>query len=174
MNDVLGRLSHRQLELIDRWFPGVVVEQDHSWGQVERAVLEVVHGDSRFIVKAGGESDHHIGREIRAHLSWLDPWVTRGRAPVLVHHDLDAILLVTTYLPGRLVLDSPYADDPAVHAQAGELLAALHGQASVVDADYETTANERALAWLDGPHTIAADVEERLRSEIASLSLIHI
>jgi hypothetical protein len=168
VNDVLGRLSPRQRELIDGWLPGAVVEQDHSWGQVERAVLEVVHGGSRFIVKAGGESDHHIGREIRAHLSWLGPWVSRGRAPVLVHHDVDANLLVTTYLPGRLVLDSDQQDDPALFRQAGGLLAMLHEQDAVVDEDHELRDNERSLRWLAGPHRIAPETVARLRADIVA------
>jgi|HubBroStandDraft_5_1064220.scaffolds.fasta_scaffold115638_1 hypothetical protein len=37
---------------------------------------------SRFIVKAGGGNDRHIEREIRAHLNWLVPWTSRGRAPL--------------------------------------------------------------------------------------------
>ena len=125
-------------------------------------MLEVLHGDARFIVKAGGPRDHHIGREIEAHLSWLGPWVGRGRAPVLVHHDVDANLLVTTYLPGRLVLDSVEQDDPAVFRQAGELLAMLHEQDGVVDEDHELRDNERSLRWLAGPHRIAPEVVRQL------------
>jgi hypothetical protein len=160
--------SPRQRELLGLWLPGARVERDHSWGQVERAVLELVRDGERFIVKAGGPTDHHMEREIHAHLHWLAPWVSRGRAPVLLHHDVDARLVVTTYLPGTLVLGSSYADDPAVHAQAGELLAALHGQSSVTDDGYEAAVNRKALAWLDGPHRIPAETEAQLRAEIAS------
>jgi hypothetical protein len=39
-------------------------------------------------------------------------------------------ILVTRYLPGRLVLGSDHEDDPATYRQAGELLALFHGQAS--------------------------------------------
>ena len=162
------QLSPLQQELLEGWLPGARVERDHSWGQVERAVLELVRGDERFIVKAGGATDHHMVREIHAHLHWSAPWVARGRAPELLHHDLEAGIVVTTYLPGTLVLGSPYADDPAVYAQAGELLAALHGQSSVTDEGYESAVNRKALAWLDGPHRITAETEERLRAEIAS------
>lgn len=164
----LDLLSARQRALLTEWLPGVTVARDHSWGLVDRAVLEVVRSGSRFIVKAGGPDDHHIAREIRAHLSWLGPLARRGRAPVLVHHDEQANLLVTSYLPGRLVLDSPYADDPAAFRQAGGLLALLHDQDGVRDDGYELTANRRALAWLDRPHRIRPDVEERLRAEIGS------
>lgn len=166
--DLSALLSPRQRELLTRWLPGLRVEQDHSWGLVDRVVLEVVSADARFIVKAGGPGDHHMEREIRAHLEWLSPWVGSGRAPRMVHHDRAARLLVTSFLPGRLVLDSPYADEPDAFRQAGELLAALHGQDAVLDTGYEERENRRALAWLDGEHRIPPDIERRLRSEIDS------
>ena len=168
VTDPIDQLSPRQRELLDQWLPGAVVEQDHSWGQMERAVLELVRGDQRYVVKAGGPTDHHMEREIHAHQHWLQPWVSRGRAPVLLHSDADARIVVTTYLPGRLVLGSPYADDPDVYVQAGELLAALHGQLSAADDEYEQAVNRKALAGLDGPHRISPEVEERLRLEISS------
>jgi hypothetical protein len=71
-----GALSARQLALLSGWLPGASVETDHSWGLVETTVLEVTWAGARFIVKAGGEGDHHIAREIT-------PTVTgsaRGRA----------------------------------------------------------------------------------------------
>jgi hypothetical protein len=168
VSDLLDRLSPRQRELVDRWLPGARAVHDHGWGQMERAVLEVVHETGRFVVKAGGPTDHHMVREIHAHLHWLGPWVGAGRAPLMRHHDVPERIVVTTYLPGRLVLGSRYADEPSVHVQAGELLAALHGQLSEVDDDYEASVNRKALAWLDGPHRIPGPVEEQLRAEIAS------
>jgi tRNA A-37 threonylcarbamoyl transferase component Bud32 len=131
-------------------------------------VLEVVRGSERLIVKAGGERDGHMAREITAHRKWLSPWTTRGRAPVLVNCDVDAKLVVTRYLPGRLVLGDPSAEDPDTYRQAGELLAVFHGQESHVDPDHERLENAKALAWLDEPHRIDAGVEQRLRDEIAS------
>lgn len=162
----IDRLSPRQRELLEQWLPGAVVEQDHSWGQMDRAVLQVVDGRQRYVVKAGGPSDHHMDREIHAHRHWLEPWTSRGRAPLLLHADQPARILVTTYLPGRLVLGSDDAGDPAVHHQAGQLLALLHGQLSVTDDDYERTANRKALAWLEGTHRIPDEVEAALRAEI--------
>jgi len=52
-----------------------------------------------------------MAREIATHEQWLGPWTDRGRAPVLVHGDVDERLSVTTYLPGRLVQGDPAADD---------------------------------------------------------------
>ncbi|MEU8233313.1 phosphotransferase [Actinoplanes sp. NPDC048967] len=168
MTSALGNLSPRQRELVDQWLPAATVEKDHSWGLVATTVLEVTHAGSRFIVKAGGEDDHHIQRELHAHLHWLDPWTSRGRAPALVHGSAAAKLLVTRYLPGELVLGSEHADEPATYRQAGELLALLHGQSVVTDDDYESRENEKSLAWLSRPHRIAASTVERLRAEITA------
>ncbi|MFC5927328.1 phosphotransferase [Micromonospora vulcania] len=128
----------------------------------------MTYAGSRFIVKAGGESDHHLDRELRAHLNWLVPWTRLGRAPVLEHGDSEAKLLVTRYLPGELVLGSHHADAPATYREAGELLALLHAQTSSTDDDHEKRENDKSLTWLSGPHRIAPGTVERLRAEISS------
>ncbi|HEY2792022.1 MAG TPA: phosphotransferase [Micromonosporaceae bacterium] len=161
-------LSPSQRSLLERWLPGATVVRDHSWGLVATTVLEVSRDGSRFIVKAGGADDHHIERELHAHRHWLEPWTRIGRAPLLEYGDGDAKLIVTRYLPGRLVLDSDHASDPAVYRQAGELLALFHGQTEIADDDYEANENRKSFAWLDGPHRIAPETEHRLRSEIAA------
>ena len=92
---------------LDEWLPGHVVVHDHTWGLVDRVVLEVEHEGDRYLVKAGGPSDGHMAREIRAHERWLGPWTARGAAPVRVADDVALGLLVTTFLPGRLVLGHP-------------------------------------------------------------------
>ncbi|MET8462513.1 phosphotransferase [Micromonospora zamorensis] len=168
MTSALGNLSAQQRALVDRWLPNATVERDHSWGLTTTTVVEMTHAGSRFIVKAAGLDDHHIQRELHAHLNWLHPWTSRGRAPALVHGSADAKVLVTRYLPGELVLGGTHADDPAVYRQAGELLALLHAQSVVVDDDYERRENEKSLAWLRQPHGIAAAIAERLRAEIGT------
>ncbi|GAB3947968.1 hypothetical protein GCM10027614_44160 [Micromonospora vulcania] len=168
MSSGLANLSARQLALLDQWLPGATVEKDHSWGLVQTTVLEMTYAGSRFIVKAGGESDHHLDRELRAHLNWLVPWTRLGRAPVLEHGDSEAKLLVTRYLPGELVLGSHHADAPATYREAGELLALLHAQTSSTDDDHEKRENDKSLTWLSGPHRIAPGTVERLRAEISS------
>ena len=164
----LEKLSSDQRMLLDQWLPGAVVERDHSWGLVDRAVLEMRHGADRFVVKAGGPDDHHMARELHAHLHWLGPWSSRGRASRLLHHEAAANLLVTQYLPGHLVEGTPTAAEPAAYRQAGELLSSLHNQLSVRDDGYEAAEAAKSLAWLDKPHRIGADVESALRAEIAS------
>ncbi len=168
VTSALANLSPQQRALVDQWLPCATVEKNHSWGLVATTVLEVTHAGSRFIVKAGGDDDHHIQRELHAHLNWLEPWTSRGRAPTLVHGSADAKLLVTRYLPGELVLGSEHADEPSTYRQAGELLALLHAQTVVTDDDYETRENEKSLAWLRQSHRIAATAVERLQAEIAA------
>ncbi|WP_230689403.1 phosphotransferase family protein [Catellatospora paridis] len=131
-------------------------------------VLELTYAGSRFIVKAGGHTDSHIERELHAHRHWSAPWTRSGRAPILAHGDTEAKLLVTTYLPGRLVLGSEHADTCATYRQAGELLALFHAQAVAEDDDYERRENDKALASLSGAHRIAAATVERLSAEIAA------
>lgn len=166
----LDDLTDRQREILSGWLPGIEVVADHSWGLVETTVLEVTCGGARFIVKAGAGSDHHLEREVRAHRLWLRPWTSGGRAPELMCADPNAQILVTRYLPGRLVLGSDAAHDPDIYRQAGELLGQLHRQplAQVVDDAYEERENAKSLAWLDQPHRIAPDVEQRLRAELES------
>lgn len=161
-------LSPRQVERLEEWLPGAEVVHDHGWGLVATTVLEVVHDGSRLVVKAGGQQDGHIRREVRAHQEWLRPWVARGRAPRLVRADAEAKVLVTRYLTGRLVLGDPAADEPETYRQAGALLALLHAQDPQPDPEHERRENARALGWLDRPHAIEAVTERRLRSLIGS------
>lgn len=168
MTGELRGLSPRQRALLAEWLPGATIERDHSWGQVQTTVLEMTHGGSRFIVKAGGDNDHHIERELRAHWNWLQPWTSIGRAPALEHGDALARLLVTRYLPGRLVLGSADAGAPATYRQAGRLLALLHAQTAITSNDYERRENHKSLTWLSGPHRITPSAAERLRAEVAS------
>lgn len=168
MTSEFENLSAQQRALLEQWLPGASVEKDHSWGLVETTVLELAYAGSRFIVKAGDHSDHHIERELHAHLHWLTPWNSRGLAPTLEHGDAQAKLLVTRYLPGGLVLGSEHADASSTYRQAGELLALFHAQTVTVDGDYERRENEKSLAWLAWPHRIAAATVERLRAEIAT------
>jgi thiamine kinase-like enzyme len=150
------------------WLPGARVVRDHSWGLVERRVLEVDHDGETYVVKAGGPDDHHMLRELRAHREWLTPWASRGRAPALVHHDEEALLLVTRYLPGELVEGTDAADDPEIYRQAGRLLGLLHDQPGAGDPEYEARANRKTLRWLDQDHRIEPEVQQQVRAEIAS------
>lgn len=165
------RLGPDQRSLLDSWLPGWRIERDHSWGLVGTWVLEVMWAGERYAVKAADESDHHLGREITAHERWLGPWRRTGRGPAVVHHDRDARLLVTRWVPGTLVLGEPAEQLPDTYAQAGAVLRLLHDAPGALDADYWPAAQRKALAWLDRLHRIAPDVAARARSVVASWDL---
>lgn len=168
-SDPLRRLSSSQRELLEVWLPGLAVQADRSWGLVATTVLEIRSADGTHgIVKAGGPADHHIAREIHAHLSWLAPWTSVGLAPKLLHHDREAKLLVARHPPGELVQGHPAETEPETYRQAGRLLTALHGQLVVVDTEFHAHQNARSLAWLDGEHRIATETAAELRALIAS------
>ncbi|KIH99856.1 aminoglycoside phosphotransferase [Streptomonospora alba] len=168
MKDRIDGLSNRQQQLVRAWLPTAEVVVDHSWGLVGTTVLELRHEAERYIVKAGDENDHHLAREIQAHHRWLRPWTSIGRAPELVNADHDAKLVVTRYLPGRLVEGTDAEHEPHTYRQAGELLADLHEQASVGDAEFEAREQEKTLRWLDKPHRIDPNVVTRLRCMVES------
>ena len=161
-------LPDDQQALLDTWLPGAEVVHDHSWDLGLRRVLELGHEGSRYVLKAGGPDDGHMAREIRAHEEWLEPWTSRGLAPVRVRCDRPLRMLLARWLPGTLVEGTPYADAPATFHQAGALLRLLHDQPGAVDDDYERRETARSLAWLDEPHRIAPDVEARLRELVAT------
>ncbi len=164
--DELPGLTSRQRELIARWLPDAHLVAEHSWQLVGTTVLELAGPSGRVIVKAGDAQDHHIARELRAHRTWLGVWTRTGRAPLLLHAEDAAKLLVTRYLPGRLVEGDPAQDAPGTYRQAGRLLADFHGQHRELAADWTTRLRDRVLGWLAGPHRIPAPAVRALRAEI--------
>jgi aminoglycoside/choline kinase family phosphotransferase len=115
------------------------------------------------IVKAAGNANHHIGREIAAHESYTAPLVGAGRAARMLHADRDANLLVLGYLPGRLAEASDAEFSPDVHAQAGELLRLLHAQTERMDDDYESRITAKVLGLLDREHRIDPEAARESR-----------
>lgn len=168
MPSALDRLTQPQQATLRGRFPQFDVVADMSWNLVETTVLQIATPEGRFVVKAGGAADHHIAREIRAHETWTGPWVATGHAARMVHSDRDAKLVVTEFLPGRLVQDDDTVSNLDTYAQAGRLLAAFHAQESIEDDGYERRANDKSLRWLAAPHRIEPDVAERLRAMIQS------
>lgn len=166
VDDALGRLTPDQRTLLERWVPDARVVADHGWGLVSTVVLEVQSSRGRLVLKAGGASDTHIRREVQAHREWLRPWVRTGHAPALVHSDAEARLLVTRFLPGRLVEGTSAQEDPATYRQAGGLLARLHGQLTTYDATWHDRVRARVLRHLEQPHRIDPDVQRWLRAEV--------
>lgn len=166
----LGRLSAAQRALVGAWLPEVEVVADLSWNQGENTVLHVRHGGRDLIVKAGGDTDHHLGRELDAHEGgFVTAWAREGHAAHLVHADRAARVLVLERLPGDLVFRTPAALDPCVHRRAGELLREFHAQAARPSQGTDAAATRRALAWLDGDHAVPTDVEARVRAGLAAI-----
>lgn len=164
------RLSEAQRTLVGEWLPGAEVIRDLSWDQVETVVLHVRHGGREVIVKAAGETDHHLARELNAHLGgFVSGWAATGHAARLLRGDRTARVLVARFLPGELAYRTGAALDPDVHRRAGSLLRRFHDQATRPSAGTDAAATGRALAWLAADHRIAVDVEERLRAALATL-----
>lgn len=162
------RLDARQRDLVASWLPGLRVVGDLGWGEGYSVVLEARVSGDRVIVKAGGPNDHHCAREIRAHRAWTGPWVATGHAARLLFADTVARVLVTEYVPGRLVEGSPAQDDPDVYRQAGALLSAFHGQGAESDPNWVRSSRTRVARFLDRPHRIAPGIQRRIREEINS------
>ncbi len=168
VRDAWGRLSPSQRQRVSDWVPDARVEADHSWGLVETTVLELVSEQGRLIVKAGGDADRHIAREIRAHRRWVGVWAREGYAPALRHADIDAKLLVTDYLPGVLVEGRPARRTADTFHQAGVLLAQFHGQADEWDPTWNEECRARVERQLSLPHRIAPETERRIRTSLAT------
>jgi hypothetical protein len=144
---VFARLSAHQRALTDEWMPGARVVSDLGWDAASTTVLHVTHGGRDLIVKAGGEGDHHIGRELDAHLGgFVAEWVDGGRAGQLRHGDRDARLLVVDRVPGALAYRTAAGTSPDVHRQAGALLRTFHGQA-IRPGTGDDFGVARALRW---------------------------
>jgi hypothetical protein len=119
---------------------------------VDTTVLEVASEGHRYIVKAAGPANTHIGREIEAHKSSTAGWIREGRAARLVQAAPSSNLLVTEYLEGSLVEGTDAEFEPDTYLQAGRLLQAFHSQSGRSDDHYESVATAKALSWLEKPH----------------------
>lgn len=168
MSSGLDNLTARQRALLEQCLPGAELVRDHSWGLIGTTVLEMSLEHDRYIVKVGDEGDHHLARELRAHRLWLEPWTSQRRAPQLLCADEEAKFLLRQFVEGGLVEGSAHEYVPDTYRQAGMLLACLHGQLGREDPEFEVRANDKTLAWLEGPHRIAPDAVARLRAEVES------
>lgn len=162
------RLSRVQRELVEAWFPGLVIVADLSWGLVDTTVLRVHHDGADLVVKASGPNDHHLGRGLAAYGDWVPALSRSGEAPHLLHADGAAHLIVLSWLPGHLVLDAPEEHDPATYAAAGHLLRRIHASGFRPDDGHQLAQDAHALTWLDRPHRIGAAQERQVRERLGS------
>lgn len=163
----LPGLSQHQHDLVLGWLGEPELVSEHGWGLVDTVVLRVRAGGRDLTVKAAGPGNHHVGRELDAHERWTGPLLDGERAPLLVHADRGANVLVATWLPGELAQDGPAQHDPEVHRQAGALLALLHQQDSRLDDGWEAAQRTRVLTWLGREHRIPEEQEARMRELVA-------
>jgi hypothetical protein len=145
-------VSQQQAELVSSRHGSLELIADLSWGQVDTKVLHVRDGDTDVIVKAAGQDNHHIGREITAHSFYTGPLVSQGLVARLLYASRELNLLVLEYLDGKLVGGTGLELDGDTHAQAGKILKTLHSQDSRTDEEYEAAATAKALSWLDREH----------------------
>ncbi|MDQ2698831.1 MAG: phosphotransferase [Actinomycetota bacterium] len=165
-----GRLTATQRGLVGSWLPGADVIEDLSWNQVDTVVLRVRQGGREFVVKAAGETNHHLLRELDAHeAGFVAPWAESGHAARLRYADREARVLVTEYLPGRLAYRTEAALDPAVHRRAGELLRTFHALATRPSQGADASDTRRAHRWLDESVAFTPAVEARLREALDAL-----
>ncbi|WP_120284399.1 phosphotransferase [Rhodococcus rhodochrous] len=157
------RLSVDQTAQLLRWLPDARLRADLSWNLTDTVVLDITSGLGRFIVKAAGPANIHIGREITAHQGATACLIDSGRAARMIQHDRAANILVTEYLKGTLVMGSDTEFDAEIHHQAGALLRTFHDQTQRCDDDAEARATTKALAWLDQAHRIDPPTVDALR-----------
>ncbi|SER30528.1 phosphotransferase [Arthrobacter sp. OV608] len=163
-----NRLSAGQAEFVETRLPGVRFLNDLSWNLVDTAVLEVAHGQGRYVIKAAGPSNRHIRRELDAHEAWTEAWARQERAPILVHANPSLNLLITEYLEGYLVEGSAAEYESGTYLQAGQLLREFQAQTVRTDSRYEAAATEKAMAWLETPHRIEESVAGKVRGVLAA------
>lgn len=161
-----GALTERQYERVSSWCPDPQLVEDLSWGLVDTTVLRIRSRGRDLVVKAAGPANHHIDREIRAHESYTRPLVRRGRTARMRHADRAEHVVVLDYLEGSLAEGRAEEFGEAIHAEAGELLRAMHDQESRVDDEYEARVTQKSLAWLDRDHRIDPSVEHAARQTL--------
>ena len=162
-------LTQNQAKQLFEWLPDAQLIADLSWGLMDSTVLHIADERGDYVLKASRLDKLHVNREFNAHQSATRPLKEAGRAGELLHADLDTQMLVLGYMPGTLVQDTSAEFDPDTHRQAGELLRLLHDQAGPPDSGYEAAILARSIGWLDGPHRIDPDSEDRARVRLAAI-----
>ena len=166
----LPRLSAGQQAVVRTWLPEYELIADLSWELMGTAVLHVRTPEGDRIIKAGATTNHHIGREIDAHLEFTTPWLAEDRAASMLRYDRNATILLLEYLPGELVQGTPAEDAPEVFRQAGHMLAEFHAQGARPDHTYEVRMNQKQLDWLERPHRISPETVVTLRQLLLEAS----
>ncbi|MBT1621305.1 phosphotransferase [Curtobacterium flaccumfaciens pv. oortii] len=166
-------LDGHQIAFVLRTFPDAVVVADDSWGLLDTRVLHVVSGGRAWTVKASGQENTHFPRELEAHRTVTDALRATGDTGALVAADGQHRVLVLERVPGHLALGTADEHAPDVHRQAGALLRRLHDQGTRHDPEFLLREQAKALAALEAPHRISADVVARTRAALERLPHDH-
>jgi len=170
-------LSDQQRLMPDVWLGHWKTIDDHSWPLQDTVVLHVRNFDGDHIVKASLTS-HHIAREIDAYENVISNIAVP--APRLEHAAVNLGILVTSYLPGDLIMRSPGEWSQDVYRQAGAILALLQVSNEISDAYFDNvTSNVRTR--LDAAAGLVANdqlealkiVVSNIRSHLVQLHFTH-
>ena len=160
-------LSNAHRALLDSWFASWEALADHSWPLQDTTVLRVRADGGDFIVKASRTS-HHIDREIAAHRSFLSS--STAAVPRLVHADVEAKILVATYLPGELVEGTAAEWITSTYRKAGQVLDALLVPGEV-SPDYVGNLRDRGLRSItDAGGLVTAGHLDELRKRLTNIA----
>lgn len=151
-----------QAQQIRQWLGDVEVLADMSWNLGDTTVLHLQAGTKRVVAKTGGESNHHMVRELLAHRRYTGPLKEAGQAAKLLHASDSLRLMILDYQPGELSAGSEYEFDPEFHRQAGAALKLLHSQAQRRDPGYEARLTQKFLRLLEREHRIEPDARRRI------------
>jgi len=130
-------LSAEQAVRIRSWLGNVQVLEDLSWNLTDTKVLHLRSNQREFILKTGGENNHHISRELHAHQGYTAELKSRGIAANMLFSSEELRLMVLDYLPGQLCVGTRNEFSPDIYRQAGAALKLFHRQAQRVDQNYE-------------------------------------
>jgi Ser/Thr protein kinase RdoA (MazF antagonist) len=162
-------LSKEQRRLLREWLGDWETIEDLSWPLQENAVLLVRNHDGEHIVKASLWS-HHIAREIQAHravLSSLDV-----RTPRLEHANLESKVLVTSYLPGELVLGTSVEWDPDTYFQAGVILSRIQAPLGTSEDYFDDVLTRIGTFFEEAVALVPHDRLEALKDKVERLRKI--
>lgn len=163
MSDWHDRLTPAQQRWATSRLRDAEFVRDMSWDLVESTVLHLRTSGGDVVLKAGGESNHHIGRELSAHPTFTRGLVATGHVARLRDADPSLRVMVLDYLPGALVEGTEAEWDRLAYVEAGALLRRLHEVETRIDSEFATSTAARALAWLDRPHRIEREQEQAAR-----------
>ncbi len=154
-NDPAQFLRPEQTAQVRAWLGNIAVVGDLSWHLTDTKVLHLRTTQQDLILKTGGERNHHISRELRAHQGYTDSLKAHGLASEMLFFNEKLRVMVFEYLPGVLCEGSEHEFDPAIFRQAGSALKRFHSQGSRLDRGYEERLMEKFRRLLAHDHRIS-------------------